>query len=140
MRFVYPYETENDGDFTVVTFPDIPEAITQFGPGEDAAYVTHDCLIAALGFRVKDRNPIPHPSAVGNRPSASLDALESAKLALAQAMMDERISNVALAKRLGVTEAIVRRLLDLDHRSHIGRVEQALKKLGKRLQISVKAA
>ena len=60
--------------------------------------------------------------------------------ALAQAMIDEGISNVALAKRLGVTEAVVRKLLDLDHRSHIGQVERALAELGRRLEIRVKAA
>ena len=140
MRFVYPYETDLEDGFILVQFPDIPEALTNVAPGEDEAYITHDCLIAVLGIYIEDRNPIPRPSPIRNRPVVTLDALESAKLALAQAMMDQGISNVALAKRLGVTEAIVRRLLDLDHRSHIGKVEQALKILGKRLQISVKAA
>lgn len=140
MRFTYPYESEPDEDVMVVSFPDVPEALTQFGPNEDSAYITHDCLIAALRGYVEDREPIPRPSPVVGRSFVTLDALESAKLALAQAMMDEEISNVALAKRLGVTEAVVRRLLDLDHRSHIGQVEKALAELGKRLEIRVKAA
>ena len=55
-------------------------------------------------------------------------------------MFDEKMSNVALARRLGVTEAVVRRLLDLDHRSHIGQVEKALGILGRRLEVRVKAA
>jgi antitoxin HicB len=101
-------------------------------------YITHDCLIAALRSYVQDRDPIPRPSPVGNRSFVTLDALESAKLALAQSMLQEGITNVALAKHLGVTEAIVRRLLDLDHRSHIGQVEKALSALGRKLEIRVK--
>ena len=42
-----------------------------------------------------------------------------------------------LARKLGVTETIVRRLLDLDHRSHIGQVELALEQLEYRLVTSV---
>jgi antitoxin HicB len=140
MRFTYPYVAERDGQVVVVSFPDVPEALTQFGPADDASYVTHDCLVAALRAYVDHRDPIPRPSPVGKRPSVALDALESAKLALAQAMQEKGLTNVALARRLGVTETVVRRLVDLDHRSHIGQVEQALRLLGMRLEISVRAA
>lgn len=140
MRFIYPYETEPDDDFMVVSFPDVPEALTNYGPDEDGEFITHDCLICALRNYVEDRRPIPAPSPVRKRAFVRLDALESAKLALAQAMLEEGVSNVALAKKLGVTEAVVRRLLDLDHRSHIGQVEKALARLGRELEIHVKAA
>jgi len=52
MRFVYPYTTEPDNDSLVVSFPDVPEALTQVDPGEDFDDVVHDCLIAALRGRV----------------------------------------------------------------------------------------
>ncbi len=52
--------------------------------------------------------------------------LASAKLALYQAIRESGITRVALGKRLGVSEGAVRRLLDLDHRSHIGQVDAAL--------------
>ena len=68
MRFTYPYETEPDADVMVVSFPDVPEALTQFGPNEDSAYITHDCLIAALRGYVEDRLPIPGPSPIVGRP------------------------------------------------------------------------
>lgn len=104
------------------------------------AIATHDCLIAALRGYVEDRLPTRRPSPIVGQPFVTLDALESAKLALAQAVFDEKMSNVALARRLGVTEAVVRRLLDLDQRSHIGQVEKALGILGRRLEVRVKAA
>jgi antitoxin HicB len=55
-------------------------------------------------------------------------------------MREAQISNVELARRLGVTENVVRKLLDLDHRSHIGQVEAALAKLGVRLEVVARKA
>jgi hypothetical protein len=40
---------------------------------------------------------------------------------------------------MGVRETQVRRMLDLDHRSHIGSIEQALKLLGYQLVIAAKS-
>ncbi len=48
-------------------------------------------------------------------------------------MREQRVSNVELAHRLEVTEAVVRRLLDPDHSSKIEKVEAALATLGKHL-------
>lgn len=140
MRYVYPYETEQDGVVTIVRFPDVPEAITQVDPGEDFYNIAHDCLVVTLRAYVLSREALPHPSAIGQRDTIALDALESAKLALYSAMREGRISNVGLAKRLGVTETVIRRLVDLQHRSHIGQVEKALKALGRKLEVRVKAA
>src|SRR3546814_5497871 len=54
-----------------------------------------------------------------------LPPLVAAKLALYQAMREEGVTQVALARRIGRDQKEVRRLLDLDHRSHIGQVEDA---------------
>ena len=140
MKFVFPYITEADGDSQVVFFPDIPEAMTQVDPGEDFHAVVHDCLVTALRVRVENREALPVPSAIRDRAAMGTDALEAAKLALYSVMREKGTNNVALARQLGVTEAVVRRLLDLDHRSHIGKLEKALKVLGQRLEINVKAA
>ena len=68
----------------------------------------------------------------------TLDILTSAKLALAMVISDENVSNVELAKRLGVNEKVVRRLLDLDHISRIDRLEAALGHFGIELLLSVR--
>jgi len=68
----------------------------------------------------------------------TLDILTSAKLALAMVMSDENVNNVELAKRLGVNEKVVRRLLDLDHISRIDRLETALEYFGIELLLSVR--
>ena len=64
----------------------------------------------------------------------------AAKLALYQAMRDQGVSQVALAERLGITEGAVRKLVSLDHRSHIGQVETALRLLGRQLVVEDRAA
>ncbi len=64
--------------------------------------------------------------------------LVAAKLALYRAMRGAGSTRVALGKRLGISEGAVRRLLDLDHRSHIGQVEAGLAVLGKRLVVEVR--
>jgi antitoxin HicB len=65
----------------------------------------------------------------------ALPALIAAKLALYSAMREQSVSNVELARRLGVTETVVRRLVHPDHRSKIERVEEALAVLGKHLVV-----
>jgi antitoxin HicB len=49
------------------------------------------------------------------------------------------VSNVELARRLGTDEKAVRRLRDPLHGSRIEAVEAALRALGKRLEVSVRA-
>ena len=55
-------------------------------------------------------------------------------------MRNSRITRVALGKRLGVSGRTIRRLLDLDHRSHIGQIDTTLASLGKRLVVEVQDA
>jgi hypothetical protein len=61
--------------------------------------------------------------------------LAAAKLALCEAMRRQEISNAELARRLGITEAVVRRLVDPDHASRIERVQAALAALGVELVV-----
>ena len=56
------------------------------------------------------------------------------------AMLEQKVSTTALARRMAVSEGDLQRLLDLDHRSDIGQIEAALTKLGKRLEIRVSSA
>ena len=141
MRYVYPFtlEFEADGRAVNVAFPDVPGART-FGADEaEARALAEDCLIAALGGYVELGRSSPSPSPAEGRPTVALPPLVAAKLALYEAMRAEGVSP-ALAERLGVTEPIERRLLDLDHRSHLDGIEVALRALGRRLEVSVRVA
>lgn len=139
MRYAYPVnlEPEEGGGF-VVSFPDVPEALTEGDTREEALAQAADALAVSMGGYVEDRRPIPEPSAAGaGQDMVALPMLTAAKLALYTAMRDQGVTNVALAERLGVSETIVRRLVHPDHHSKIERVEQALAVLGKHLVVEV---
>ena len=124
----------------LASFPDVPEALTEGATEREALAEARDCLIAALGGYIEGRRDIPRPSPGRGHPLVALPALVAAKIALYRAMRERGLGNAALAKRLGTVEGTVRRLLDLDHRSHIGQVEAALHVLGQRLVVATRAA
>ena len=141
MRLAYPVRLKaEEGGTVLASFPDIPEALTEGATEREALAEAEDCLVAALSGYVECRRDIPWPSPERGRPLVSLPALVAAKIALYRAMRDCGIGNAALAKELGTVEGTVRRLLDLDHRSHIGQVEAALHVLGQRLVVATRAA
>lgn len=131
--------TPDGGDGgVVVTFRDVPEAITQGDNPEEALNNAADALAVALEFYAEDGRPIPEDSEL--RPGEhliTLSALVVAKLELYRRMRETGTTRVALAEMLGIDERAVRRLLAYRHRSHIGQIEAALAKLGKRLEIRV---
>jgi antitoxin HicB len=135
--FPYRFEPQASGG-VLAQFIDIPEAhscgATEGDAGGDNAL---DCLMAALGGYITLGRAIPPPSPARGRPVVILPPLVVAKLALYEAMRAERISRSELARRLGLQENAVRRLLDLDHRSHIDQVDRALAALGRRLEVRI---
>ena len=140
-RLAYPVNLEKQDDGAVLaSFPDIPEALTEGATEEQALVEAEDCLVTALGGYVQARRDIPRPSSARGCTSVALPALVAAKTALYCEMRAQGISNTALAERLEITEGAVRRLIDPDHRSHIGQVEAALGVLGQRLVVATQAA
>jgi antitoxin HicB len=138
VRYAYPYakEPQPAGGFTV-TFPDVPEAITEGDTSGEARARAEDALVTALSFCTDNARPLPTPSPVRGRPVALVPPLVAAMLALHDAMLAAQISNVELGRRLDLEEKAVRRLRDPLHRSHIGQIETALRLLGRRLEIRV---
>ena len=134
--FPYAFEPEESGG-VLVQFVDVPEAHTSGATEAAAGELALDCLIAALGGYIRLARKLPRPSPARGRPVATLPPLVAAKLALYEAMRAQGITRTELARRLGLQENGVRRLLDLDHRSHIDQIDRALAVLGKRLGVRV---
>jgi len=88
MRYAYPYElaAQPEGGFTV-TFPDLPEAVTQGEDEDEAAAMAEDALVTALSFYTDNAERLPRPSAARGRPVAYVPPLVAAKLALHDAML-----------------------------------------------------
>lgn len=142
MIMAYPVSLKREKGGTILaSFPDAPEALTEGESINEALTEAQDALLAALGGYINERRAIPWPSKIrrGQR-LVFLPPLPAAKLALYQAMHEAGLTNVALGRRLKVSETAVRRLIDLDHRSHIGQIEEALAALGKRLVVEVEKA
>jgi antitoxin HicB len=141
MRYAYRYDLtpQPEGGFTV-TFPDVPEAVTQGEDEDEAAAMAEDALVTALSFYTDKAERLPRPSAARGRPVAYVPPLVAAKLALHDAMLAAGVSNVAFARRLGTDEKTVRRLRDPLHQSRINQIDAALRALGKRMGIVIEAA
>jgi antitoxin HicB len=142
-NFIYPATLTpdtQDGGF-VVTFPDVPEAITQGDGVAEALQQAADCLEEAIAGRIRRNESIPAASPVGPKQHAiPLPAQTAAKAALYLAIRQANITKVELAERLHCDEKEVRRLLDPRHASKLSRLESALAALGQHLVIGVKAA
>ncbi len=131
MRYAYPVTLEPDADGRVVaSFEDVPEALTDGADEAEALAEAADALAAALAGYARERRPLPRPSPARGRHVVPIPALAAAKLALCEALRRQGVNNSELARRLGVTEAVARRLVDPDHASRIERVEDALAALG----------
>src|SRR6266404_4688206 len=122
----------------VVTFRDIPEAITQGESIEDAMIQARDALQTALDFYFDDHREIPAASKArrGER-LIELPASVSAKVLLLNEMVRQRVRPADLARRLHTTPQEITRLTDVRHRTRIDSIAAALQALGKQLELRV---
>ena len=136
--FDYPVTLTPDEGTVMVTFADIPEAIT-FGLDEDEALLQAvDALESALTFYIENRKLLPTPSKPKKgqktvRPSA----LECGKLGVYQAMTEQGIKKSELARRLGLHMPQIDRLFDLRHASKLDQIEAAASVLGKHVKLHI---
>ena len=138
-EFAYPAKiTPDEGGTLMVRFRDLPEAITSGADPADAIEQAADCLQEALAGRLVRRDPIPRPSKPRHGERRIPVAMYLApKLALFTAMTESGVSNSELARRLGVTEIVVRRMLNPKHETKAGKIEAALRALGKEAVVHV---
>ena len=92
MQFVYPCMLTPDveeGVGYVVTFPDVPEAISGARTREETLYLAEDALAVALSAYVENREEIPVPSPVADgQEVVAVPPILAAKLALYMPILD----------------------------------------------------
>jgi len=135
LRYPFKLEAAEEGGF-VVSFPDIPEAITQGEDQDDALLQAADALETALDFYLEEGRPVPLPSKPKrNQPVVELPTSLAAKILLLNEMTAQKVRPAELARRLNITPQEVNRLVNIHHTSKIDGVTGALRALGKTLDI-----
>lgn len=126
-----------DGGF-VVTFKDIPEANTQGETFDEAVEMAEDALLTALTFYFEDNRTIPLPSEP-KRSETLIDLPISAsiKVVLLNTLLETRVSQSKLAKRMGISPQQVTRIVNLNHTTKVDTLAAAFKALGRELKIIV---
>ncbi|EON13415.1 type II toxin-antitoxin system HicB family antitoxin [Pandoraea sp. SD6-2] len=138
MKYPAKFEPDHEAGGFVVTFRDIPEAITQGDTEEEAAAMAADALLAAMDFYFDDKREVPPPSAARKGEHlVSLPASVSAKVLLLNEMLRQNVGPTELARRLDTTKQEVNRIVTLSHATKIDRIEEALAALDKRLELIV---
>ncbi len=125
----------------VVSFPDVPEAITQ-GRGEaDARSMAEEALGLVLLSYLQHGKALPKPRAKGRGLIDVAVAPDvAAKLAVLESFTAAGITKSELSRRIGKDEKEVRRILDPKHPTKLPALTAALRALGKRLVVGVMEA
>ncbi len=125
----------------VVSFPDVPEAITEGNDETDVRLMAEEALGLALLTYPARGLPLPKAKARGRGMVPIAVAPDvAAKLAVLEAFADAQITKVELARRLGKDEKEVRRILDPRHATKLAALTLTLRALGKRLVVGVEKA
>ena len=143
MQYAYPCNLIPDPEERegfIVTFPDVPEAITGARTRAESLFLAEDALVAILAVYVQEKREIPTPSPVAvGQELVAVPPVTAAKLALYKAMCKQGITKDALANRLGLSESAIRKLIDPDCYSHINQIMRALKTVGRNLVVEDRA-
>jgi antitoxin HicB len=122
----------------MVSFPDIPEALTSAATREAALDMAVDALTTAMDFYFEDRRTVPPPSAQ-KRGQVLIDLPPSvgAKVLLLNEMLAQGTRPADLARLMNVRPQEINRLTTLRHPTKIDTVAEALKAMGRRLELRI---
>jgi antitoxin HicB len=125
----------------VVTFPDVPEAVTEADDEADAYAEAEEALGLALLTYPARGLALPKPKTKKrDLVPIAVDPEIAAKLAVIEAVREAGISKSEFARRIGKDEKEARRILDPRHATKLPSLTSALRKLGRRLVIGVEPA
>jgi antitoxin HicB len=139
-RFSFPVILTPDpmDEGFVVSFPDVPEAITQGESIADALVEAVDCLEEAIAARIDEEMDIPLPSESSpSQHRITLPLQMSLKAILYLSVQETHTSKSELARQLNLDEKEIRRIFDPRHPTKVPTMEKLLSRLGKRLFITV---
>ena len=135
----YPAEVERDEDGRyVVVFPDFGWGATDGATREEALAEAGDLLRELIAATMREGKDLPAPSrATRQRPLVVPPVPIALKAGLYDAFRNAGVSQRRLASDLDVAESEVRRMLNPDHATKAATIDRALRRLGKRLSVTV---
>ena len=138
----YPVEIERDEDGRfVVAFPDFGWGATDGASRDEALAEAKDLLRELIATTIRDCETLPVPSRSGKgRPLVVPPIQIALKAALYEAWRETGTSQRRFARDLGVAESEVRRMLNPEHSTKAATMDHALRRLGKRVTVTVGAA
>lgn len=143
--FGYPLElTPDDNGTFFVTSRDFPEVTTFGETKENACRNAVGAIEEAIAARMHDRRDMPSPAedrmlTMFGDQCVALPVLTVLKIGLYQALRQSDMTRADLARALGWHREQVDRLFRLDHASRIDQIEAAFAKLGKDIDIEIRA-
>ena len=133
----YPINLEEDGYDLVATSPDFPELTIVGDDREETIARAVHAMEEVIATRIHDHKDIPSPSR--GETYVTLPTLASVKVMLYQEMREQGISKTELCRRLGWQLQQLDRVLDLQHGSHLDKVDAALGAIGRKLYVTAAA-
>ena len=133
----YPINFEDDGRGMRATSPDFPELAVFADYRESIIALAVQGLEEVIAARIHEQKDVPQPSQGDTY--VVLPTLISVKVMLYREMREQGISKVELSRRLGWHLPQVFRVLDLQHGSHMDKMDAALGAVGKKLFVTAAA-
>ena len=135
----YPAEIERDQDGRyVVAFPDFGWDATDGATRDEALVEARDLLRELIAATMREGKDLPKPSRATRRRRIVVPPVPIAlKAALYEAFRKAGMSQRRLARDLNVVESEVRHMLSPDHVTKAATIDRALRRLGKRVSVTV---
>ena len=135
----YPVEVERDEDGRyVVAFPDFGWGATDGATLDEALAEARDLLRELIAATMRAGEDLPKPSrATRRRPLVVPPVPIALKAALYEAFRKAGMSQRRLARDLDIAESEMRRMLNPDHATKAATIDRALRRLGKRVSVTV---
>ncbi len=139
-NFAFPVQLtpdKDDGGY-VVTFRDLPEAITQGDSISECLTEAVDCLEEAIAARIDDNREIPQPSPlVEGEYVVELPLTMLFKALVYLAFRETNLNQSQLARQLNLDEKEIRRILNPRHGSKLSTIERVLLALDKKIKVTM---
>ncbi len=121
-----------------MSFPDVPEALTQGDDREAALSNARDALETALELYVDEGEALPRArKATRRQVLVSASPLATLKFQIYRLMKSKQVRKADLARKLGWHMPQVDRLLDIRHASKLDQIEAAARVLGKEVRVGL---